>query len=127
MILQRECVNIITERKLDEIEKSLGDVREHIFEGTMIPLIAHEQAETRHMQREKRQHIFYGIIIGILIMVLAGTNMAWLYVFQSYDYVTETIKLDSQDGGNANYIGNDGDIHNGKSDSDKKNKEEIRK
>jgi hypothetical protein len=35
--------------------------------------------------------------------------LAW----NSYDYTSEEVIIDSQDGGNANYIGNDGDIING--------------
>ena len=40
--------------------------------------------------------------------------MAWLWVFQSYDYVT----VDSSGEAPANYIGNDGDIYNGTSETD---------
>lgn len=35
-----------------------------------------------------------------------------------YDYVDDySVELDSGDGGNANYIGNDGDIYNGEGNS----------
>lgn len=48
------------------------------------------------------------IAIFILIVLLVGTNMAWLYVFQSYDYVT-------QDGSGYNYYNSrvQGDVFNG--------------
>lgn len=48
------------------------------------------------------------IVIILLIILLVGTNMAWLYVFQSYDYV-------SQDGEGYNYYNKEvgGDVHNG--------------
>lgn len=48
------------------------------------------------------------IVIVLLIILLVGTNMAWLYVFQSYDYV-------SQDGEGYNYYNKEvgGDVHNG--------------
>ena len=46
--------------------------------------------------------------IFILIVLLVGTNMAWLYVFQSYDYVT-------QDGEGYNYFNSNvkGSVYNG--------------
>lgn len=48
------------------------------------------------------------IVIVLLIILLVGTNMAWLYVFQSYDYV-------SQDGEGQNYFNREvgGDVYNG--------------
>lgn len=48
------------------------------------------------------------IVIVLLIILLVGTNMAWLYVFQSYDYV-------SQDGEGQNYYNHEvgGDVFNG--------------
>ncbi len=47
-------------------------------------------------------------VIILLIVLLVGTNMAWLYVFQSYDYV-------SQDGEGQNYFNREvgGDVYNG--------------
>lgn len=56
------------------------------------------------------------IVILLLIVLLVGTNMAWLYVFQSYDYV-------SQDGEGYNYFNRDveGSVYNG---SESENKEE---
>lgn len=47
-------------------------------------------------------------VIILLIILLVGSNMAWLYVFQSYDYV-------SQDGDGYNYFNQEvnGDIFNG--------------
>lgn len=48
-------------------------------------------------------------IILALIVVLVGTNMAWLFVFQSYDYVEYV-----QDGEGYNNINmnNQGDVYN---------------
>lgn len=48
------------------------------------------------------------MVIVLLIILLVGTNMAWLYVFQSYDYV-------SQDGEGYNYYNRQvgGDVNNG--------------
>lgn len=46
--------------------------------------------------------------VWILIILLAGTNIYHIYQWSQYD----TIVVDSTDGGNANYIGNDGDVNN---------------
>ncbi len=55
------------------------------------------------------------IVIVLLIILLVGTNMAWLYVFQSYDYV-------SQDGEGYNYYNHEveGDVFNGAESESKK-------
>ena len=52
------------------------------------------------------------IAIFVLIALLTVTNMAWLWVFQSYDYVT-------QDGEWYNYFNRDvgGDVYNGAEDT----------
>lgn len=48
------------------------------------------------------------ILIVVLIVLLAGTNIYHIYQWSQFD----TIVVDSGDGGNAGYIGNDGDINN---------------
>ncbi len=48
------------------------------------------------------------ILIVVLIILLAGTNIYHIYQWSQFD----TIVIDSQDGGNASYIGNDGDVNN---------------
>ena len=57
------------------------------------------------------------IIIIILLILFAGTNALWIYEGNHYDY--EDIVVDSNDGGNANYLqaGANGVINNGQSDS----------
>lgn len=44
----------------------------------------------------------------ITLIALVGTNMAWLYVFQSYDYITQ----DGEGVNNAN-TGTQGDVNIG--------------
>ena len=68
----------------------------------------------------KKQLRALWVIIILLLVALVGINMAWLWVFQSYDYVT----VDSNGDAPANYIGNDGDIYNGTSES--KEKEQVK-
>ena len=60
------------------------------------------------------------IALIIALCMLFASNVAWLYCWMQYDYSSEEIivEQDAQDGGNANYIGNDGDIVNGLPESD---------
>lgn len=57
------------------------------------------------------------IALIIALCMLFASNAAWLYAWMQYDYTSEEVIVDvnSEDGGNANYIGNDGDIVNGES------------
>ena len=77
-----------------------------------IPYIVYEQAEVRHERTIKR--LIVALIIAIIAIV--ASNGAWLYCWMQYDYATESVELDTTQGGNANYIGGDniqGDINNG--------------
>lgn len=49
------------------------------------------------------------ILIVILVVLLFGSNVAWI-IYES-SFVDEVITQENTDGPN-NYIGNDGDIHN---------------
>lgn len=55
------------------------------------------------------------VLCILLIILLVGTNTAWL-IYESQFETIETIEeviIDSEGGGNANYIGEDGNIYNG--------------
>lgn len=72
-----------------------------------------EAMENRHERREKR---LIGLI-AFLVALLVATNVGWL-IYESQFEVVETtvdedININSDNGGNANYIGNDGDVING--------------
>lgn len=74
----------------------------------------------RMQAKDERNDKWRNIIIVLLIVLLVVTNAMWLWAWNQYDYVeTEdySIDLDADDGGNANYIGNDGDIYNGENNS----------
>ena len=60
------------------------------------------------------------IALIFAVCLLFASNAVWLYAWYQYDYSSEEIivEQDAQDGGNANYIGNDGDIVNGLPESD---------
>lgn len=73
-------------------------------------------------QHEKDQNRLMGIIksliavIVILIVLLVGYIAFDKWRDSQYEDVVETeeIIVDAEDSGTANYIGNDGDIYNGK-------------
>lgn len=79
-------------------------------------------------QHEKDQNRLMGIIksliavIVILIVLFVGYIAFDKWRDSQYEDVVETeeIIVDAEDSGTANYIGNDGDIYNGK-DNSKKN------
>ena len=76
----------------------------------------------RMQSKDERNDKWRNLTIIILIVLLVATNAMWLWAWNQYDYVdTEeySVDLDADDGGNANYIGNDGDIYNGESNSNK--------
>lgn len=58
------------------------------------------------------------ILVILLVVLLVGTNMAWLYVFQSYDYV-------SQDGNGHNYYNRSvgGSVYNGTESKDEEERQ----
>ena len=58
-------------------------------------------------------------LIVLLIVLLVGSNVGWLIYEAQFDVVEETTTTITQDNaeGYNNYIGNDGDIVNGKADN----------
>lgn len=53
------------------------------------------------------------VLIIVLVLLLAGTNLAWLWYINQYDFESYAVDIDTEGNGIANFIGNDGDIHNG--------------
>ncbi len=76
-----------------------------------VPYIVYESEAARHERTVKR--LLTALLITILLMV--GTNMAWLYVFNQYDISSEEYTIEGHDNANANYLesGTDGVINNG--------------
>ena len=80
-----------------------------------IPYIAHESAMARAERAAKR----LWVVIILLIIMLVGTNAAWIWYESQFEVVETTeITQENADGYN-NYIGNDGDINNGNADNKK--------
>lgn len=85
------------------------------MEDKMIPYYVVEAM----MARAERVIKMLVIIIILVITMLVVTNGAWLYCWQQYDYSgQETVTVDGKEG-NANYIGNDGEIINGEDSGSK--------
>ena len=79
--------------------------------NTNVPYIVYESEAARHERTVKR--LLTALLITILLMV--GTNLAWLYVFNQYDITSEEYTIEGHDNANANYLesGVDGVINNG--------------
>lgn len=69
------------------------------------------------MSRVERIIKIFVIVVVLLVIVLFASNGAWLYAWMQYDYSGEEIVTVDGKAGNANYIGNDGEIANGKDSS----------
>lgn len=82
----------------------------------VIPYAVHEISEAKNERILKK--LITALIIAIALIF--ASNAIWLYAWCQYDYTSEeTIVEQSADGGgNANYIGANGDINNGVSESD---------
>lgn len=74
-----------------------------------VPYIVHESAMARAERGSKR----LWVVIILLIVLLVGSNGAWLWYESQFETV-ETVEVmqENADGYN-NYIGNDGDVVNG--------------
>lgn len=66
-----------------------------------VPYIVYESESARHERTVKR--LLTALLITILLMV--GTNMAWLYVWNQYDFSSEEITMETDDAANANLLG----------------------
>ena len=81
-------------------------------EQITIPYIVFESTMARAERQQKR--LVIALIVAVVMIV--ASNLAWLYVWNSYEYVGES-SVSVEGEGNANYIGNDGDITNGENNS----------
>jgi len=82
-----------------EEERKVNPVEYVVYEGAMA------RAE-RHAKR-------LWIAIIALIVSLLLCNGAWLLYISQYDFANYDYAVSASDGGDANFIGNDGDIYNG--------------
>ena len=79
-------------------------------EPISVPFVVYESATEKADRQQKRLVVIIVVLIGLLFL----TNALWLIAWNSYDYVDDySVDVDAGEGGNANYIGHDGDINNG--------------
>ena len=72
-----------------------------------VPYIVYESSMGRAERIIKR--LIIALIVAVILIF--ASNGLWLWYFSGFD--VESYELTTDDGGNANYIGNDGDIYNG--------------
>ena len=77
-----------------------------------VPYIVYESEMARHERSIKR------LIVALLLTItmLFASNIAWLWFFNQFDYQSDTVSQDTEAGDNS-YIGTDGAIINGATDS----------
>lgn len=79
-------------------------------EPASVPFVVYESA----MEKADRHHSRLVVVIIVLITLLFLSNAFWLIAWSSYDYVDGySVDVNAKDGGNANFIGHNGDIVNG--------------
>lgn len=78
--------------------------------NTSVPFIAYESMGNRQERTIRR----LWILIIILILGYIGTGLFALHTLNQYELVDEyEVEIDTEGEGNANYIGEDGNIYNG--------------
>lgn len=82
-----------------------------------IPYIAFEAEMARHERTIKR--LLVALIAAVVLLFIS--NVAWLCFFNQFEFHTETVMFDTEDGGDNSYIGNDGVINNGEDGSTRNN------
>lgn len=75
-----------------------------VFEGEMA-------RSERHIKR-----LWIALIIAVAAVII--TNLAWLHYISQYDFEDYDYTLETRGGGNASFIGGNGEIHDGESESE---------
>ena len=83
-----------------------------------VPYIVYEG----EIARQERYIIRLWKALLIAIAAILISNALWLYAWSRYDF--ESYEISTEGGGNANYIGEDGVIINGESESTETGTEE---
>ena len=77
-----------------------------------IPYIAFEAEMARHERTIKR--LLVALVASIMLVFIS--NIAWLIFFNQFEFDVQSVSQEL-DSGNANFIGNDGAITNGRAES----------
>lgn len=83
-------------------------------QNVTVPYVVHEATVARQERQIKRMWI--ALIVAVALIF--ASNAIWLYAWMQYDYSSEEIIVDAEDNGDANYIGQDGNIYNGEDNSE---------
>lgn len=101
----------IFESRCYEYERRLDEQRKDYFE--------HIEAEKADKQKTVKHWKHAVIVLVILVTLILGSIVGTaIYVFSNYDFASYEYDQDVGSG-NANMIGNDGDITNGEADTNK--------
>ena len=84
------------------------------MDDNRVPYIVFEGEMARHERTVKR--LVIALLISIALIFIS--NMAWLWFFNQFDYESDMVTVNSQEEGNASYMGGDGVIDNGRSTSE---------
>ena len=83
------------------------------MERNEIPYIAFEAEMARHERTIRR--LLIALLVSVALMFVS--NIAWLWFFNQFDIIGDTVQLESNEEGNASYMGGSGVIDNGRSKS----------
>ena len=71
-------------------------------EKMYVPYIVYEGEMARQERNVKR----LVVMLAVMLVLFFASNMAWLYVWNQYEYVDETTTIDAQqDGEGVNIVG----------------------
>ena len=82
-----------------------------------VPYIAHEGILARQERTIRRLWVLCMLIFVSLFSALVITNGVWIYYEHQWATETTVVTQESEDGGTNNYIGEDGEITNGQSET----------
>lgn len=77
-----------------------------------VPFAVHESAMAR-MERTIRR---LWILLIVLVVLLVGSNALWIWYESQFEDVTTEVEMENESGF-VSYIGRDGDIYNGETES----------
>ncbi len=77
-----------------------------------VPLAVHENLRAQSNVDKRR----LWIVVIILIVLLFGSNLAWLIYESQFETVSTSVEMENEDG-YVNYVGRDGSIYNGETES----------
>lgn len=86
-----------------------------------VPYIVYEGEMARQERHVKR----LVVMLAVMLVLFFASNMAWLYVWNQYEYVEKTIEA-TQDGSGVNIVGGE-DVSYGSDGSDTQEKAQEEK